>query len=434
MGIDRREGKDDRDQEQQTPQNGIDPLRVASDGVRMAAGGVTEGVKMAAGGVVQGVGLAADTMRLASLGLRKSQRRLRRLVRTGSTHKTGLPPGTLVYTGEQPLEERHAVNVRIHVFDADGCDVVETRDIAEIRRLRASGRKIWVDVDGIHDIPLIEAIGEEFGIHPLTLEDIARSGQRAKTEEYDEYLFLVMSMLRYADEDDRVDYEQIGLVLGEGWLLSFQERQGDVFDAIRQRMQSPQSKIRAAGIDYLMYRLVDTTVDYYFVVLERLGDQVAELETELLRADDDPDVLGTIHVLKQESLLLRRAVWPLREMLVQLERRENAFIAAETRVYIRDVYDHAIEVIDTVETIRDLISGMLDVHLTNVSNRMNEVMKVLTIIATIFVPLTFIVGVYGMNFEYMPELNERWAYPLIWAIMIMVTVAMLIYFRRKRWL
>ena len=372
--------------------------------------------------------IAGMPLRLANAGLRLQQRRLRRLLRGRSGKKPGLPPGTLVYTGETPGE---AATARLHVFDEDTLEAFENADIDLIRAQRAEGR-VWIDVEGVHDLDLLRALGQEFGLHELTLEDVARTGQRPKLEAYEGYLFVVVRMLRHIDEEGRVDFEQVSLILGPDFVISFQERPGDVFDPVRQRLMNPQSRIRTDSLDYLLYRIMDVVVDNYFVVLEKLGDAVEHLDGLVMSAHGN-EGLSAIHALKQESLLLRRSVWPLREVLTQLQRDELPMITPATRVYMRDVYDHTVEVIETIETIRDLISGMMDLHLTMVSNRMNEVMKVLTVIATIFVPLTFIVGIYGMNFDYMPELAVRWAYPAVWVVMIAVALGMVAFFRRRGW-
>ena len=374
--------------------------------------------------------LARMPFRIAETGLRLSQRRVRRLIRGGSKKTPGLPPGTIVYTGSEKATT--PVAVQIHVFDEDTLEEIATRDIAEIHRRRTEGR-VWVDVEGVHDLDLLRALGAEFGLHPLTLEDIARTGQRPKVETYETYAYLVVRMLRWVEEEERVDYEQVSIVFGTDFVVSFGERPGDVFDPVRQRLMNPQSHLRTEGVDHLVYRLLDVIVDNYFVVMERLGDRLEALDALVMR-DGETLGLGSIHALKQESLLLRRSVWPLREVLVQLERGDNPWITQSTRIYLRDVYDHTIEVIETIETVRDLISGMMDLHLTLVSHRMNEVMKVLTIITTLFVPLTFIVGVYGMNFDWMPELRVWWAYPTLWAIMAAITVVQLFFFRRKGWI
>ena len=270
-------------------------------------------------------------------------------------------------------------------------------------------------------------------MHPLVLEDILNTGQRPKLEDFDEYVFVVLKMFRYGDQVDGMGIEQISLILGPSFVISFQEEPGDVFDLVRGRIRESKGRIRKMGADYLAYALLDALVDSYFVVLERVGEKVEFLEEELV-SDPRPETLQAIHNLKRDMLFLRKSVWPLREVVGALVRGEPSLFGESITVYLRDVYDHSIQVIDTIETFRDMVSGMLDIYLSSVSNRMNEVMKVLTIIATIFIPLTFITGLYGMNFKHMPELAWRWGYPMVWAVMLTVVVLMLFYFRRKKWL
>ena len=373
--------------------------------------------------------LNKDPLRMAEASLRLQQRRMRKIFRKSSKKKeAGLPPGTLVYTGS----ETAPVTVRLHVFDEDTLEDIPGCDLEAIRQQRAEGR-VWVDVEGVHDLDILRTLGTEFGLHPLTLEDIARPGQRPKVESYEQYAYIVVRMLRWHDEDQRAEEEQVSIVIGRDFVLSFQERPGDVFDPVRNRLMNPQSGMRVASIDYLVYRLLDVIVDNYFVVMEKLGERVEALDA-LIMGGTGNAALSLIYGLKQEGLLLRRSVWPLREVLAQLQRGDVPHITEATRIYFRDVYDHTIEVMDTIESVRDLIAGMLDVHLSITNNRMSEVMKVLTIITTIFVPLTFIVGIYGMNFDWMPELNERWAYPAVWIVMLAITAVQLYFFRRKGWL
>ena len=373
--------------------------------------------------------LNKDPLKLAEASLRLQQRRMRKIFRKSSRKKeAGLPPGTLVYTGN----ETAPVTVRLHVFDEDTLEDIAGCNLEIIRKQRAEGR-VWVDVEGVHDLDLLRDLGTEFGLHPLTLEDIARPGQRPKVESYEEYAYIVVRMLRWHEEDQRADEEQVSIVIGKDFVLSFGERPGDVFDPVRNRLMNPQSGMRVASIDYLVYRIIDVIVDNYFIVMEKLGERVEALDA-LIMSGSGNTALSLIYGLKQEGLLLRRSVWPLREVLAQLQRGDVPHVTDATRIYFRDVYDHTIEVMDTIESVRDLISGMLDVHLSISNNRMSEVMKVLTIITTLFVPLTFIVGVYGMNFDWMPELRVWWAYPTLWAIMAGITVVQLFFFRRKGWI
>jgi magnesium transporter len=303
---------------------------------------------------------------------------------------------------------------------------------ADCRRPEPSKRTCWFNIEGVHEIAVIQTLGTNFGLHALVMEDILNTDHRPKVENHDDYLYIVLKMLQYDEEAAETRTEQLSLIVGNNYVLAFQERSGDVFDGVRKRLSSGRS-IRQRGPDYLAYALIDAIVDNYFVLLERFGDEVELLEEELLN-NPTPRTLSRIHHFKREMLLLRKAVWPLREVLSSLTRDESRLISAETRLFLRDVYDHTIHIIDTIETIRDLLSGMLDLYVSSVSNRMNEIMKVLTIFASVFMPLTFIAGVYGMNFRYMPELALPWAYPATLLLMLGVAVGLMSFFRWKKWL
>jgi magnesium transporter len=289
----------------------------------------------------------------------------------------------------------------------------------------------WVNIDGLHDIDVINKIGNQFNLHPLVLEDILNTQQRPKLDDMEDYLFVIAKMIYYNPEDDRGKFEQISFVLWKNLVLTFQEDIGDVFEPVRERLRKGKGRIRKMGADYLMYTLLDALVDSYYDVLEKVGDRVENLEDELINSPE-PDTLQVIHKMKRELVFLRRSVWPLREIIGSLERGESDLIDEKTLIYYRDVYDHTIQVIDTIETCRDIVSGMMDLFLSSVSNRMNEVMKMLTVIATIFIPLTFIAGIYGMNFEFMPELKWHWGYPVVWAGMIVIGIVMFFWFKRKK--
>jgi magnesium transporter len=318
-------------------------------------------------------------------------------------------------------------------YDAGRMEERRLRSADEIPEYLDTETVSWIDVTGVHDVDLVARVGEILGIHPLVLEDIVNTHQRPKAEVYDRHLFVVLKMIRYDVEESRVDAEQVSLILGSHYVVTFQERPGDVFEPIRERIRTGKGRVRKSGPDYLAYALMDVVVDHYFLTLEALEDQLEDLEEALLD-HPGPELLQTIHDLKRVMITLRKGVWPLRELALSLERSESELIAPTTRPYLRDVYDHSIQVIDTVETFRDVLSGYLDIYLTSVSNRMNEIMKVLTIMASIFIPLTFIAGMYGMNFEYMPELRWRWAYPTLWGVMAALGGGMVYLFRRKRWL
>ncbi|MFO7767549.1 MAG: magnesium/cobalt transporter CorA [bacterium] len=346
------------------------------------------------------------------------------------TKKVGLPPGTLVHVGERKADE-----VRIELIDF-GPDHWEERlldSVEECEQYFGRDSVTWINIDGLHEVETIQQLGEHLQIHPLVQEDIVHTEQRPKMEEYDGYLFLVARMLSLAEISDPIVSEQVSFILGEDFLITFQERHGDSFEPVRDRLRAGKGRIRRSGPGYLCYALLDAVVDHYFTLLEDIGEHLEQLEDELM-SDPDQETVREIHRLKREILGLRRAVWPLREVMAGLERSETDLIADTTRTFLRDVYDHTIQVIDTVETFRDMLGGMLDLYLSSVSNRMNEVMKVLTIIATIFIPLTFLAGIYGMNFEYMPELGWRPAYFVLLGIMAVLGLVMVAFFRRKRWL
>jgi magnesium transporter len=291
----------------------------------------------------------------------------------------------------------------------------------------------WINVDGLHQVDVLEKLGNCYGLHSLVLEDILTTDQRPKMEDYGNYLYVVLQMIHDRGKGNRLEAEQVSLILGPNFLFSFQESPGDVFDPIRERLRSGKGRVRRMGADYLAYALLDAVVDYYFVILEKLGERIEVLE-EILVTHPQTETLQEIHRLKREMIFLRKAVWPLREVISGLERGESSLVQKATQIYLRDVYDHVIQVMDSVETFRDMLSGMLDIYLSSISNRMNGIMKVLTVIATVFMPLTFLAGVYGMNFKYMPELEWRWGYPAVWCVMILVGMLMLLTFKKKRWL
>jgi magnesium transporter len=342
----------------------------------------------------------------------------------------GLPPGTLVHVGQREIGK-----VKISVMDYDEANIKERvlDSPEEAFPFFKSPTVTWINVDGIHNLEIIEKIGKHFGLHPLTLEDIVFTNQRAKFESFDNYIYILLKMVYLDGKKDHMQTEQVSLILGENYVLSFQEREGDVFDPVRERLRTAKGRVRKLGPDYLAYSLLDAVVDNYFVMLEHLGERVEVIEEGLV-GNPSPECLKGIQTIKKDMLYLRKSVWPLREVISSFHKDESHLIKDSTVVYIRDLYDHTIQVIDTIETLRDMASGMLDIYLSSISNRMNEVMKVLTIIATIFIPLTFIAGVYGMNFHHMPELNWPFGYVFAWSIMISIALSMLVYFKRKKWL
>ncbi len=343
----------------------------------------------------------------------------------------GSSPGSVIYIGGG---KTHPVTVSCIRYGPERCDQTKLSGVTEsdFKTHGESEVVTWVDVDGVHDTALLEQFGKALGLHSLVLEDIVNTSQRPKLEDFGSYIFVALKMIMYDRKSRTVSSEHVSLILGDGYVLSFQEDPGDVFEPIRARIRTGKGRIRKARADYLFYALIDAVVDYYFEVLEQLGDDIEDLEQEVVERAT-PDTLRGVHNLKREMILLRRSVWPVREAVNMLVRDESDLVTDSTRIFLRDLYDHTIQVIDTVETFRDILSGLLDVYLSSISNRMNEIMKVLTIMSSIFIPLTFIVGVYGMNFKYMPELDWSWGYPSVWIVMILSALGLLRLFRKKGW-
>ncbi|MBS3142847.1 magnesium/cobalt transporter CorA [Candidatus Woesearchaeota archaeon] len=342
--------------------------------------------------------------------------------------RPGLPPGTLVYTGPPRTDK-----VRISVLDFDENTVEESEPETpeDCYDFRDKSTISWINVDGLHDVKIIEKLGNHFGFHPLVMEDLLNTNQRPKIEDYGDYIFIVLRMIRY--EKDELKDEQITLIVGDAFVISFQEDIGDVFDPIRDRIRKGRGRVRKMGADYLAYCLIDSLVDYYFTILEKFGDQMEQLEEDIT-VNPKASILKRIHELKRELMFLRKTLWPTREVLHNFQEIESKLVTKTTAIYLRDVYDHSIQIIDAIETYRDMLASMVDIYLSNMSHRMNEVMKVLTVIATIFIPLTFVVGVYGMNFDYMPELRWKYGYFMIWGVMIAASLIMMAYFKWKKWL
>jgi len=345
--------------------------------------------------------------------------------------KAGPPPGALIHMGEQKIEK-----TRITLMDYDEAHFQEreNKTLEESLPFKYQSTVTWVDVEGIRQVAMLEKLGDRFGLHPLVVEDILNTEERPKIEDFGDYILIILKIpYHYDNRSHGIEIEQISLVLGLNFVVSFQEREGDVFRPIREQIRNNKGRIRKLGADFLAYALVDSIVDAYFTVMEELGESMEALEEEVV-TDPLPETSQMMHSLKREIILLRKSVWPFRDMVGALEKGESPLIQESTKIFLSDVYDHTIEVIESVEIFRDMLSSMLDIYLSSVSNKMNEVMKVLTIIATIFIPLTFITGIYGMNFRYMPELGWRWGYPMVLLVMIGIGVTMLMYFRKKKWL
>lgn len=344
--------------------------------------------------------------------------------------KAGLPPGSLIYTGEKKNE---IIKIKLFNYTVDKFEekVVDLNDVSLLKQETSTVH--WINVEGIHDVNIIEKLGNSFGIHPLVLEDILNTGQRPKIENYENYTYIVVKMLFYDNKLDEFTIEQESFILGENYVISFSERKVEIYNTIREGIKQGIGRIRKMGADYLIYNFLDAIVDNYFVVLEELSEKIEDTEDELV-SNPSKNTLQVIHKLKRQMLYLHKSVWPLREVVNSLSRSETPLVNESVNIYIRDLYDHVIQVMDTTETLRDILSSMLDMYLSSVSNKMNEIMKVLTIISTVFIPLSFIVGLYGMNLSNMPEYNWPWMYPVVWVIMISIATLMLIFFKKKKWL
>lgn len=325
--------------------------------------------------------------------------------------------------------------IEINIMDYNLGKLLEknVRKVEDCFSFSDSSTVTWINIDGITKGVDLDKIGKFFNLHPLVMEDIL-TGQRPKMENYDEYIFIVLKMLHYNERKRDIESEQVSMVVGKDFVISFQEdKMGDVFDSVRARIRNANSRIRKMKSDYLAYALIDAIVDNYFVILEKVGENIETIEDTLVK-EPTPENLQLIHDLKNEMINLRKSVWPLRELISGLQRLESSRIKASTKIYLRDLYDHTVQIIDTMETYRDMLSGMHDTYLSSISNRMNEIMKILTIFTTIFIPLTFVAGIYGMNFHYMPELDWEMGYPVVWVVMVLIAGTMLLFFKRKKWI
>ena len=358
----------------------------------------------------------------------KRHRHLQR--RPKSTNALNKAPGTVAYVGRKESAEikvevidYNKVNYERFIFD----------NVEATFKFQNEENITWINVDGLSNTAEIEKLGKYYKLHPLIIEDIVNTNQRPKIDEYQDYLFIVAKML-YHKENGILEHEHISIVIGKDYVLTFQEADGDVFDAVRERLTNDKGRLRNSGPDYLVFAILDAIIDNYFVVIEEISDKIETLEEQLFTAQPNDDITFEIQELKRTVLRIRRAVFPLREVIGRLEKIDSTLIQEKTLNYIRDLYDHIIQVSENIEIYREMTWGLMDMYMTTISNKMNEVMKVLTIMASIFIPLTFMAGIYGMNFEYMPELQWKYSYFVLWGLMILVFLGMIIYFKRKKWL
>jgi len=347
-----------------------------------------------------------------------------------SKKKLGQVPGSVIYTGDRSKEK-----LFIETFDytKDFCTEKELQTVEESFEYKDTDSVTWINLNGLNHVTQIEALGAHYNLHPLVLEDIVNIAQRPKIDEYEDYIFIALKMLYY-DNRNHIVSEQVSFVLGKNYVLSFQESEGDVFNEVRDRIRQAKGRVRNMKADYLLYVLIDAIVDHYFSLIEVLGDKIEDFETAIFAGEVDDDISQKIQNLKREILRVRRAIFPLREVINRIEKNESPLIQKRTITYYRDIYDHLIQVSENIDIYREMIWSLMDMYMTTISNKMNEVMKVLTIMASIFIPLTFIAGIYGMNFEYIPELQYKYSYFILWAVMIVLFLGMLYYFRKKKWL
>ena len=324
---------------------------------------------------------------------------------------------------------------RIDVIDYDKEHFIEKQNVSieECVKLKAQPSLTWINIHGIYDSNSVQTIGTHFGLHPLMLEDIMSKEQRSKLDDYKDNIYLIIRMLKYNTEKEQIQDEQVSIVLGKTYVISFVGLDADIFEPVRNRLRNKDSRIRSQGVDYLAYSLIDLIVDHYFEILEKVDQQLEDLQEQLIKRPST-NTLVTIQNTKRKISHLRKAIWPIREVISHFRRLESPLVQESTKIYIQDVYDHTIQTIDTIEGFRDIVSGMFDIYLSNINLRMNEIMKVLTIVATIFVPLTFVASLYGMNFDYIPGLHSRWGYYICLLVMAVMAMGMLVFFRRKKWI
>ena len=349
---------------------------------------------------------------------------------TTTSNKAGMPPGSLVYVGDVCEAE---FTLSIIDYNKETIEEQSIQSIDEILPYVAKDTVTWLNVEGLGNVKLIESIGRILNIHPLVLEDILNTHQRPKFEEYDEYLYIVLKKMALENKEFSVSYEQISILVLENFVVTFREKRDDLFIPLKQRLRNSKGRLRNMGSDYLAYGILDTIIDQAFVLLDSL-DEIVELTEEGLLTSPTTQTLAAIQRLKRELIYMRKTISPLREMLAAIVRTDSVLVKQKTNIYFRDVYDHALRITESIESYRDVLSGLLDIYISSVSNKMNEVMKVLTVFASIFIPLTFIAGIYGMNFEYMPELKWKYAYPTLWISFVVIPLVLIVYFKKKKWL
>ena len=348
-----------------------------------------------------------------------------------ASQKSGMRPGSLVHVGSMPVTSSR---MTLLDYNPEKIEQAEFTSVQEILRYKDTETITWVLIEGLANVEVIQSIGANFGIHDLVLEDILNTHQRPKFEEYDDHLFIVLKCLLPGKDRYSVDYEQISLLVLRNFVFVFKEKTDTLFAPLQQRIINSRGRFRSLGSDYLTYTILDTIIDQNFIALDALDETVTELEDSLLEFEPTREALYRIQRLKKQIIDMRRHLSPVRELMAAMLRSESQLIDQKTHIYLRDVSDHVIRVIESIELYRDTLTVLLDIYLSSVNNKMNQIMKVLTVFASIFIPLTFITGIYGMNFENMPELHWKWAYPVLWGVFATVTLVLLVYFKKKKWL
>lgn len=343
---------------------------------------------------------------------------------------SGTVPGSLVFIGEKKME---AASLSLFTYSENNYSETVIQKFDECPACRDTGTVSWININGLHDLELIESAGTYFKLHPLTLEDVLNTGQRPKMEEHDRYIFFTLKMMSYNEAEEMVESEQLSLILGNDFVLTFQERPGDVFETVRNRIRKNNGRIRRSGNDYLAYSLLDTIVENYIDIIERLGEKIENIEDEILEGKTGK-TLTQINDYKREINYLRKSIRPVKEFIQQFARLDTNLIASGSRPFLKDLLDLSTQAVEIIDAYRDMLSDLLDIYNTLINNRLNEIMKVLTLFSTLFIPLTFVAGIYGTNFEYMPELSYRFAYFIFWAVLLLIAAAMFYFFKRKKWI
>lgn len=345
--------------------------------------------------------------------------------------KTGLAPGSLIYTGQVYTDE---IKIQVIDYTDDHIEELEITEVAELERFNNPDTVTWINIQGLHDVEVISSIGKLMGLHPLTMEDILDTNQRPKVEEFEDHLYISMKMINHLEDHNKIDIEQVSIIAHNNFVICFQEKPGDVFNDIRTRLRNGKGRARKRGADYLSYMLIDVIIDFYYETLDQVWNKIERLDDLVVRRPDRIE-LNDIQVIRRDLIQLRRYMYPVRDVVHSISNSQGQFFSDQTLMFVRDSYDHAVQVVENLDTYREILNSVMDLYLSQLSNKMNEVMKVLTVMSSIFIPLTFIAGIYGMNFEHMPELGWAISYPVgFWSLIGVVAVIMVIFMKSRKWL